>query len=273
HRFRPRQPSDSRSPCPALNTLANHSFIPHSGKALTFSQLVKALVLVYNISYTLAFLLASAAFLTCGKLSFDSYHGPLSMRRRRSSQDNEVRRSRITDLSLHLISCARSLATRIFRHPSWTLDLQSLSQRGYFMIAHDGSFVHPDGIPSTSPDPSRVDRLLRRASTARDSQGDFKGGLDFKDIVHIHAENVRAARPMLSVYHKQISLGECSLLWEILRERSDPRGEPLIEVIPTCRLQQWLGDEQLPDGWWEIRPRKTVGLLQARKTANEIARL
>ena len=27
HKFRPRDPSDSRSPCPALNALANHGYM------------------------------------------------------------------------------------------------------------------------------------------------------------------------------------------------------------------------------------------------------
>ena len=138
------------------------------------------------------------------------------------------------------------------------------------MIAHDGSLVHPDGEPSTAPDPTRLKSLLQQASTARNSKGVLKGGLDFSDIVHIHTEHVLStAHPKLSDYHDRISLGECSLLWEVLRDREGT----LRGVIPTFKLQQWLGEERLPDGWWGSRPKETIGLLQARKTANEVAKL
>ena len=138
------------------------------------------------------------------------------------------------------------------------------------MIAHDGSLVHPDGEPSTAPDPTRLKDLLQQASTARNFKGDLKGGLDFCDIIRIRTNHVLStAHPMLSEYHNQISLGECSLLWEVLRDRSGT----LDGVIPTFKLQQWLGEERLPDGWWCSRPKKTIGLLQARRTTNEAAEL
>ena len=138
------------------------------------------------------------------------------------------------------------------------------------MIAHDGSLVHPDGKPSTAPSPTRIKNLLQQASSVRNSKGDLKGGLDFFDIVRIRTEHVLStSHPMLSEYHEQVSLGECSLLWEMLRDRAGT----LDEVIPTSKLQQWLGEERLPDGWWHSKPRETVGLLQARNTANEIAKL
>ena len=137
------------------------------------------------------------------------------------------------------------------------------------MITHDGSLVHPDGEPSTAPDPARLKDLLQQASTARSIKGDLEGGLDFCDIICIRTKHVLSAYPMLSEYHNQISLGECSLLWEVLRDRSGA----LDGVIPTFKLQQWLGEERLPDGWSCSRPKKTIGLLQARKTTNEAAKL
>ncbi|KAF8809821.1 Cloroperoxidase [Phlegmacium glaucopus] len=234
HNFIAPQSSDSRSPCPALNALANHGHLPHNGKDFTFLQLIKALVLVYNISYTLAFILATAGFMSSGKLSIHSRHGLLD--------------------------------TYIPRRPALTLDLNSLSKReGFMKIAHDGSLVHPDGRPSTCPDPIRAQRLLQLASSACDSKGDPKGGLDFGDIARIRTENVRAASPKLGATHEQVSLGECGLMWEVFQ---DAEGR----VIPTDTLRQWLVGEQLPEGW-ESRPKRTVGLLQAKKAADEMARL
>lgn len=43
HPFVPPGPGDVRSPCPALNNLANHGFLPHSGKGITVPQFVKGL--------------------------------------------------------------------------------------------------------------------------------------------------------------------------------------------------------------------------------------
>ena len=139
------------------------------------------------------------------------------------------------------------------------------------MIAHDGSFVHPDGKPSTAPDPTLVENLLHQASTARNPKGDLKGGLDFVDIVRIRTKRVLStAHPKLNGYHNHISLGECSLLWEVLGDHPGT----LDGIVTTSKLQQWLGEEQLPDGWWNsVRPKETIGLLRVRKRVNEVAKL
>jgi hypothetical protein len=47
-------PNDFRSPCPGLNTLANHGAFPHSGKGLTKDIIVNGLSGVYNLSPFLA---------------------------------------------------------------------------------------------------------------------------------------------------------------------------------------------------------------------------
>ncbi|KDQ52018.1 hypothetical protein JAAARDRAFT_184588 [Jaapia argillacea MUCL 33604] len=60
HSYVPRKATDSRSPCPALNTLANHGFIPRDGRGINYKDLIKGLQHGYNLSYPLA------AFLTLG---------------------------------------------------------------------------------------------------------------------------------------------------------------------------------------------------------------
>jgi len=66
HNFIPAQPGQSRSPCPALNALANHNYLPHSGHDITLLQLMSALTQVYNLSFPLALLLSLVGILTCG---------------------------------------------------------------------------------------------------------------------------------------------------------------------------------------------------------------
>jgi hypothetical protein len=48
--------------------------------------------------------------------------------------------------------------------------------------------------------------------------------------------------------------------------------------VPISRLEQWFGEERLPDNWWNsdgsgVRPKKTVGLVETRKLANFIGQL
>ncbi|CAG8604223.1 17347_t:CDS:2 [Gigaspora margarita] len=43
HEWQAPGPDDKRSPCPALNALANHGYLPRSGENITPSMLVKAL--------------------------------------------------------------------------------------------------------------------------------------------------------------------------------------------------------------------------------------
>ncbi|KAL4869877.1 hypothetical protein BDV12DRAFT_184841 [Aspergillus spectabilis] len=45
---------DSRSPCPLLNTLANHNYIPRNGRGITGENLIDALTKALNLNGTLA---------------------------------------------------------------------------------------------------------------------------------------------------------------------------------------------------------------------------
>eukprot|EP00475_Leptophrys_vorax_P028432 TRINITY_DN410_c0_g1_i2.p1 TRINITY_DN410_c0_g1~~TRINITY_DN410_c0_g1_i2.p1 ORF type:complete len:257 (+),score=66.23 TRINITY_DN410_c0_g1_i2:57-773(+) len=53
---------DKRSPCPALNTLANHGYVNHNGSRILQSDFANALVNVYQIDAALAEGFADAAF-------------------------------------------------------------------------------------------------------------------------------------------------------------------------------------------------------------------
>jgi len=62
----PPGPGDARSPCPALNTLANHGFLPRDGYNITRTKLLYALQNVYNLSSVLANILTFAGILQDG---------------------------------------------------------------------------------------------------------------------------------------------------------------------------------------------------------------
>jgi len=67
HRFIPPSDYDSRSPCPALNALSNHSILPHDGCNISAFQLAVALREHYYISLPLAILLSVGGTFMCGR--------------------------------------------------------------------------------------------------------------------------------------------------------------------------------------------------------------
>ncbi|KAI9467066.1 Cloroperoxidase [Lactarius psammicola] len=65
--FIPPSEGDSRSPCPALNALANHGILPHDGRGITAYQLMSAIRQHYHVSLPLATFLSVAGTFICGR--------------------------------------------------------------------------------------------------------------------------------------------------------------------------------------------------------------
>ncbi|KZT41045.1 Cloroperoxidase [Sistotremastrum suecicum HHB10207 ss-3] len=63
-------PGDQRGPCPGLNTLANHGYLPHNGIA-SFEQIVNATREGFNMEHDLAGALAGFAMLARGNAFLD----------------------------------------------------------------------------------------------------------------------------------------------------------------------------------------------------------
>ncbi|GFF62436.1 aromatic peroxygenase [Aspergillus lentulus] len=57
HAFQPPKEGDQRGPCPALNALANHGYIPRSG-VVSFAEVIAAINKVYGMGVDLATILA-----------------------------------------------------------------------------------------------------------------------------------------------------------------------------------------------------------------------
>ncbi|KAI9854588.1 MAG: hypothetical protein M1813_000939 [Trichoglossum hirsutum] len=66
HSYRPGS-VDSRSPCPGLNVLANHGYLPRDGKNISNERMVEALMAGYNMSHPLATFLTSIILPSVGK--------------------------------------------------------------------------------------------------------------------------------------------------------------------------------------------------------------
>lgn len=60
----PPGPGDVRSPCPGLNSFANHGFLPHDGKGLTIPLLISALQDGMNVGADFATVIGGAGLLS-----------------------------------------------------------------------------------------------------------------------------------------------------------------------------------------------------------------
>ncbi|KIK50565.1 hypothetical protein GYMLUDRAFT_252885, partial [Collybiopsis luxurians FD-317 M1] len=67
HEYRPPCAGDLRSVCPALNTMANHRYIPRDGRHLTFGVLFRGLKECYGLTTPLAFVLVTGSFVLIGR--------------------------------------------------------------------------------------------------------------------------------------------------------------------------------------------------------------
>lgn len=63
----PPEPGDSRSPCPALNAMANCESLPRNGKDITFPAMICALRDAYHLTWPLAIFLVVGGYLLIGK--------------------------------------------------------------------------------------------------------------------------------------------------------------------------------------------------------------
>jgi len=77
-----------RSPCPFLNTMANHGYVNRSGRGITLWSVTKAMMDCYNYDFPLALFVASAGIYTSTAVSWNplwfsldelKWHGPISV--------------------------------------------------------------------------------------------------------------------------------------------------------------------------------------------------
>jgi hypothetical protein len=67
HPYIPPSATDSRSPCPALNALANHNILPHDGRDISAFQLISVMREHYHLSLPLAAVLSVVGTFVCGR--------------------------------------------------------------------------------------------------------------------------------------------------------------------------------------------------------------
>ncbi|KAK7443490.1 hypothetical protein VKT23_015663 [Stygiomarasmius scandens] len=278
HQYSPPEECAHRAPCPGLNTLANHNYIPRSGTGITFLNLISAVAKVYNLSLPLTLLLALPGFIIYGRFNFPSCL-PWTW--------------------------------------SYTVDLADLASFGPYKIAHPASLVHPN-YPSHAPDPDLLFDFLSFARSHGQAEGSpsspisctlikdlpspspppsalstsplqpsairpvITSGLSLFDFAQLRIARESQLSKPLNTLHEQIALGESALTWLVFHQTgpslSDKAGACAPPdhvdndlIVPVDRLVSWFGEEKLPDRWFEdVRPQNTIGLLQARRVAGQI---
>lgn len=66
--------TDARSPCPALNTMANHGLLPHNGLSIDLSVLGNAALLGFNMTYETMLVIGIPALTTSTTGNTSTFH-------------------------------------------------------------------------------------------------------------------------------------------------------------------------------------------------------
>ncbi|KAF7304533.1 HEME-HALOPEROXIDASE domain-containing protein [Mycena chlorophos] len=64
HQYQKPGPNDSRSPCPGLNALANHGYLPRNGQNITVPQILEASLEGFNFDWAVLLSVAKQGLLT-----------------------------------------------------------------------------------------------------------------------------------------------------------------------------------------------------------------
>jgi hypothetical protein len=140
--------------------------------------------------------------------------------------------------------------------PLFSLDLDGLALHN--RIEHDASLAHSDAAPGDRYAPIPVSQNMLKKFLGYAALGK---GMYLEDFMRARVDREAQLEKPLDVIHAQIAQGEAATAWLVMK---DDYGK-----IPLERLKQWWGEERLPDNW--TRPRRVIGLLEARAKADDVA--
>jgi len=268
----PPQEGDSRSVCPALNTMANHGYLPRSGRHITFPILIHALRECYNLTFALALVLATGGYLLVGKIPIPiplllpiafSFEIPL-----------------LFGFSLHFFTFG--LFDNFFGDGGAIggTKLKAFDRHLRFGgVEHDASLVHRD-CPVGEKYPSHqimqdwVKDLIsdvrpipvRAPASAEAGEWAFLNDpvMDERDVARARVRREHLS-PELDPFHAEIARGEMAIILGVWsRASTSSEGETEKIGAPLAWMLDWLKYERLPDGW---RPNREQTLHDVRRRA------
>ncbi|KZT19742.1 Cloroperoxidase [Neolentinus lepideus HHB14362 ss-1] len=222
HAFIPPTSSDSRSPCPALNTLANHGYLPHDGKNITPSQLVHALKSAYGATTPLAWVL------TYGGYFLLRNPPPTSLTLAPSSVS-------------HFAHIANSLPT--LPQLLAPLDLADLALHNH--IEHDASLAHSNAAPHSLYAPTSTNHTLLEQLFAFATLND---AFTLSSIARARVLREYQTNNSIDAFHAEIARGEVALVLGIFGSALTDVGN-LDEGIDMHLFRAWFGENRLPERW------------------------
>jgi len=257
-----------RSVCPALNTMANHGYIPRDGQNLTFSTLFHGLKECYGLSSTLATVLVTGGFLAIKRLPFRI--PGLSDHIRVKNPDGSESPGGV--VNLHLIGLHNAV-----EHDASLVHLNTPSPKKYAPVQIQdpwvpklvGDILPPvegyspyddEEEPNTPNTPDS--NHSRQYSTSTESSGYYSPVsavpslrryfdnplylttlVDEADVGRMRARRQREILPdKLDAVHAEIARGEMSIILGVWSQTHNGK-----TGIPLPWLLQWLAEERLPE--------------------------
>jgi hypothetical protein len=234
------------------------------------------LVTVYNLSLPLALLLCVSAFLIYGKFKQWSYVIDLGDLATFSG-------------SVHITHFASLVHPN---HPSHQPDPELLRKLMAYAVNHKVR-SGPTKQKSLANGGLQTEIRTDVGADGKKTPQQAYEGLSLSDLAYLRVMREADLDPSMKMtsLSKRLALSEAALLWLALREEgpasvstsiSDEKklnaatSELLCDrdtaIIPTFALVQFLAEERLPKGWWEgLRPKRTIGLLEANRKASQVS--
>lgn len=254
HGWCPPKEGDSRSVCPALNTMANHGYLPRSGRHITLPILIHALCECYNLTFALAFVLATGGYLLVRKIPIPipvllpiafSFEIPL-----------------LFGFSLHFFTFG--LFGNFFGDGGAIGGTKLKAFDRHNGVEHDASLVHRD-CPAGEEYPSHhiiqdwvkdlisdVRPIPKRApASAEAGEWAFLNDpvMDEDDVARARVRRERLS-PKLDCVHAEIARGEMAIILGVWsRASTSSEGETEKSGAPLAWMLDWLKYERLPDDW------------------------
>ena len=244
--FSPPLPTDLRSPCPAVNALANHGYLPRSGRSVTFSA-IHAGMSQYSLSALLAFAFAY----------------PIFYERQQPSAPHSW-----TEIFLSPIHYL--LGRFGMRSPGETdpttgervLNLDQLAQHG--IVEHDVSLSRRDIAQgdNNSPQPDLIAELL-----AASTDGKFLTIPDFVALRRKRYATQKLDNPDLKFGSGELQLASAEVAL-ILKVFGDGK------KVPVEYVKAFFQDGRLPrEEGWTKKSWWSVGLLGVNTLAGKIKKM
>ncbi|KZT19754.1 Cloroperoxidase [Neolentinus lepideus HHB14362 ss-1] len=239
--------SDSRSPCPALNTLANHGYLPRDGKNITPSHLVHALKSAYGATTPLAWVLTYG-----GYFLLRNPPPPASLP---SLSPSSLSLS-LSSLS-HLAHVAKSLPT--LRKVLAPLDLSDLALHNH--IEHDASLAHSNAPPHSLYAPVSTNHTLLDQLFAFATPNDT---FTLSSIARARVLREYQSNHSIDPFHAEVARGEVALVLGIFGSALTDTGN-INAGIDMPLFRTWFADNRLPAGWAPKHAQTLLGTVEISK--------